>query len=37
MLDLVDRRGRLDGCERGVLECLGVHGSADDTNVPETA
>ena len=34
VLDLVDRRGRLDSCERGVLECLGVHGSAEVTNVP---
>ena len=32
-LDLVDRRGRLGSCERGVLECLGVHGSAEVTNV----
>ena len=33
LLDLVDRRGRLGSCERGVLECLGVHGSAEVTNV----
>ena len=31
-LDLVDRRGRLEGCERVFLECLGVHGSAEVTN-----
>ena len=37
LLDLVDRRGRLDGCECGVLECLGVHGSAEVTNVPPPA
>ena len=37
VLDLVDRRGRLDSCERGVLECLGVHGSAEVTNVPPPA
>ena len=37
VLDLVDRRGRLDGCESGVLECLGVHGSAEVTNVPAPA
>ena len=34
LLDLVDRRGRVGSCERGVLECLGVHGSAEVTNVP---
>ncbi len=34
VLDLLDRRGRLGSCERGVLECLGVHGSAEVTNVP---
>ena len=34
VLDLVDRRGRRDCGERGVLECLGVHGSAEVTNVP---
>ena len=34
VLDLVDRRGRSGSCERGVLECLGVHGSAEVTNVP---
>ena len=28
VLDLVHRGGRLGSCERGVLECLGVHGSA---------
>ena len=32
LLDLVDRRGRLEGCERVFLECLGVHGSAEVTN-----
>ncbi len=32
LLDLVDRRGRIDSCEGGVLECLGVHGSAEVTN-----
>jgi hypothetical protein len=37
VLDLVDRRGRLDSCERGDLECLGVHGSAEVTNVPPPA
>ena len=34
LLDLVDRRGRRGSCERGVLECLGVHGSAEVTNGP---
>ena len=37
VLDLVDRRGRLGSCEGGVLECLGVHGSAEVTNVPRPA
>ena len=34
LLDLVGGRGRLDSCEGGVLECLGVHGSAEVTNRP---
>ncbi len=37
LLDLVDRRCRLGSGERGVLECLGVHGSAEVTNVFEPA
>jgi hypothetical protein len=37
VLDLIDRRGRGGSCERGVLECLGVHGSAEVTNVPPAA
>ena len=32
LLDLVGRRGRLGSCEGCVLECLGVHGSAEVTN-----
>ena len=31
VLDLVRRRGRLDSCEGCILECLGVHGSAEVT------
>ena len=37
VLDLIDRRGRGGSCERGFLECLGVHGSAEVTNVPPAA
>src|SRR5262245_27195547 len=33
LLDLVDRRRRFGSRERGVLECWGVHGSAEVTNV----
>ncbi len=36
-LDLVDGRGRLGSCERGVLECLGVHGSGEVTNAVRPA
>jgi hypothetical protein len=37
VFDLVARRGHSGSCERGVLECLGVHGSAEVTNVPRAA
>ena len=37
LFDVVDRRGRTDGGESDVLECLGVHGSAEVTNVPAPA
>jgi hypothetical protein len=37
LLDLVDRRGRLGSPKCGVLECLGVHGSAEVTNGPAPA
>ena len=33
VLDLVDRRRRLGSPKRSVLECLGVHGSGEVTNV----
>ena len=34
LLDLVGGGGRIDSCEAGVLECLGVHGSAEVTEPP---